>query len=140
MVNKIKFIISITICQLAGIVGSVFIATSVTSWYINLTKPDFTPPSWIFAPMWIILYFLKDDPNTFSYLFQKSDFAVTGELISRVPNTNSHSHSHDMNTSQMRASKNLIVYSHSYDNIRSDIIHRNKSREIIVTLVTDLMQ
>jgi tryptophan-rich sensory protein len=58
MYNKIKFVISITICQLAGIVGSVFTATSVTSWYINLTKPDFTPPGWIFAPMWVILYFL----------------------------------------------------------------------------------
>jgi len=63
----------------------------------------------------------KDDPNTYSYLFQKSDFAITEELISRIPNTNSRSHlqSHDMNTSQMRTSKNPIIYSHSYNsNIR----------------------
>jgi benzodiazapine receptor len=58
MNNKIKFVISITICQFAGIIGSIFTAPSVTNWYVTLEKPDFTPPGWIFAPIWVIMYFL----------------------------------------------------------------------------------
>ncbi|HZD34214.1 MAG TPA: TspO/MBR family protein [Nitrososphaeraceae archaeon] len=58
MNNKIKFVISITICQFAGIIGSIFTASSVTNWYVTLEKPDFTPPGWIFAPIWVIMYFL----------------------------------------------------------------------------------
>ncbi len=28
------------------------------NWYNTLSKPFFTPPSWIFGPAWTILYFL----------------------------------------------------------------------------------
>ena len=54
---KIKFVISLAVCQLAGITGSVFTSSSVTTWYPTLTKPYFSPPGWIFAPAWIALYF-----------------------------------------------------------------------------------
>lgn len=53
-----KLIISIIICQLAGIIGSFFTVKSVSTWYLTLNKPSFTPPSWLFAPAWISLYFL----------------------------------------------------------------------------------
>jgi len=56
--NKAILVISITICQLVGIVGSIFTASSLTSWYATLAKPNFSPPGWIFAPMWVTLYFL----------------------------------------------------------------------------------
>ena len=54
----IKLAISIAICQLAGIIGSVFTANSVGTWYKTLIKPIFNPPSWIFGPVWIILFVL----------------------------------------------------------------------------------
>ena len=31
-------------------------ATSVGTWYQTLTKPQFTPPDWLFAPVWTLLY------------------------------------------------------------------------------------
>lgn len=57
--NKIsKLVVSILVCQLAGIIGSVFTAPAIPTWYAQLKKPIFTPPSWLFAPAWITLFFL----------------------------------------------------------------------------------
>lgn len=58
MKNIIKLIISIVICQLAGIVGSLFTVPSIPSWYASLNKPEFNPPNWIFSPVWITLFLL----------------------------------------------------------------------------------
>jgi translocator protein len=54
----LKFIISILIPQLVGAIGAIFTVTSSESWYQNITKPGFTPPDWIFGPVWISLYLL----------------------------------------------------------------------------------
>ncbi|MBN1871822.1 MAG: tryptophan-rich sensory protein [Candidatus Omnitrophica bacterium] len=53
-----KLIISLLICQAAGIIGSFFTAQSVTTWYLDMRKPFFTPPNYIFAPVWFLLYLL----------------------------------------------------------------------------------
>lgn len=57
-INYLKLLISILICQLAGIIGSFFTVSSVNGWYAALIKPSFNPPSWIFSPVWITLYLL----------------------------------------------------------------------------------
>lgn len=51
-----KLIFSITVCQLAGLVGSVFTFSSIESWYNYLNQPSFRPPNWLFGPVWTILY------------------------------------------------------------------------------------
>lgn len=56
--NLIKLLISIVICQLAGVVGSFFTTPAIPTWYRTLAKPFFTPPNWLFAPVWIVLYCL----------------------------------------------------------------------------------
>lgn len=48
----------ILVCELAGIIGSVFTTPSIPGWYAALTKPPFNPPNWVFAPVWTILYAL----------------------------------------------------------------------------------
>jgi benzodiazapine receptor len=53
-----KLIVSIVFCQCAGLIGSVFTSTAIPSWYVTLNKPFFTPPNWLFAPVWITLYTL----------------------------------------------------------------------------------
>jgi len=48
--------LSIILAQLAGVIGSLFTAASVRDWYDVLILPSFAPPSWVFGPVWIILY------------------------------------------------------------------------------------
>lgn len=55
--NKtLKIILSILICELAGIIGSIFTISAIPTWYANITKPSFSPPNWIFGPVWTLLY------------------------------------------------------------------------------------
>jgi translocator protein len=54
----LKFVTSIVICFVVAFLGSVFTTPSIPTWYAQLNKPFFNPPSWIFAPVWTILYFL----------------------------------------------------------------------------------
>jgi len=56
--NILKLVVSIIICHLAGIIGSLFTAPAIDSWYQFLEKPIFNPPSWVFAPAWLVLYTL----------------------------------------------------------------------------------
>lgn len=53
-----KLAISIVGCELVGIIGSVFTASAIPTWYANLNKPFFSPPNWLFGPVWTILYLL----------------------------------------------------------------------------------
>ncbi len=45
-------------CQAAGAVGSFFTMPAIAGWYQFLNKPVFSPPNWIFAPVWLTLYVL----------------------------------------------------------------------------------
>lgn len=40
----------------AGGIGSAATLSSVTSWYPTLHKPGWTPPNWLFGPVWSCLY------------------------------------------------------------------------------------
>jgi len=40
----------------ASAVGGFATASSVTAWYPTLVKPAWNPPSWVFAPVWSLLY------------------------------------------------------------------------------------
>ncbi|WP_167848739.1 TspO/MBR family protein [Methanolobus halotolerans] len=53
-----KLIASIVICQLAGILGAIFTASAIPTWYASLEKPFFVPPSWTFSVVWTILYLM----------------------------------------------------------------------------------
>lgn len=56
--NYIKLIVSLVIPQLVGGFGVFFMGDSVSTWYQTLEKPFFNPPSWVFGPVWLILYLL----------------------------------------------------------------------------------
>lgn len=56
--NFLKFVVSITAPLLAGFVGSFFTFSSIENWYVYLNKPALNPPSWVFSPVWTVLYIL----------------------------------------------------------------------------------
>lgn len=56
--NILKLIVAIAVSELAGIIGSIFTAPSIPTWYATLAKPSFNPPSWVFAPVWTTLFAL----------------------------------------------------------------------------------
>ena len=57
--NKfLTFILSVILCQSAGFIGSIFTRMSVSTWYQDIVKPPFNPPSWVFAPVWSLLFLL----------------------------------------------------------------------------------
>jgi tryptophan-rich sensory protein len=58
MKKTLQLISAILLCQLAGIIGSIFTAPAIPIWYATLQKPSFNPPSWLFGPVWITLYAL----------------------------------------------------------------------------------
>ena len=56
--NYKRLIISLALPQLAGLIGSLFTAPAIATWYAFLEKPSFNPPNWIFGPVWVLLYIL----------------------------------------------------------------------------------
>jgi benzodiazapine receptor len=53
-----RLILSVAICQLAGFIGSIFTTAAIPTWYASLNKPSFTPPNWLFSPVWITLFII----------------------------------------------------------------------------------
>jgi translocator protein len=57
-VEVLKLIGCMAICELTGLVGSLAMMRTLPTWYASLHKPSFSPPDWIFGPVWTILYLI----------------------------------------------------------------------------------
>lgn len=60
MISKIEKyypeIICVVLCLGLGILSGYSVKAADSVWYMTLKKPIFNPPSWIFSPVWTLLY------------------------------------------------------------------------------------
>ncbi len=56
-IKVFKFAACLGLCFAAGGIGGFFM-TGDSQWYMQLDKPFFMPPGWVFGPVWTVLYFL----------------------------------------------------------------------------------
>ena len=58
MKNSLKLLLCIIIPLGIGAVSGIATASSIDAWYVNIEKPSFNPPNYLFGPVWTTLYIL----------------------------------------------------------------------------------
>ena len=53
-----KIILCVIICTSLGFLSGISTADSIANWFQFVKKPSWNPPSWLFAPVWTLLYIL----------------------------------------------------------------------------------
>lgn len=46
----------VALCFFVEVIGSIWTKETVSTWYPTLIKPSWTPPDWVFGPVWTLLY------------------------------------------------------------------------------------
>jgi len=53
-----KILIFVVTCIAVGYLSGMVTRSGVITWFPTLVKPSFNPPSWVFAPVWSMLYIM----------------------------------------------------------------------------------
>ena len=56
--NWSNYVIGIFVCLLLGMLSGYFSGSGPNTWYQQLQQPSFTPPPWLFGPVWTVLYIM----------------------------------------------------------------------------------
>lgn len=54
----VGLIVLLIFCFAAAGLGGLVTTPNIHNWYADLAKPSWTPPDWVFGPVWSILYFM----------------------------------------------------------------------------------
>lgn len=49
-------VVAVLLPLVVGVLGSFSTMDSVRTWYPTLVRPSFAPPTWVFGPVWTMLY------------------------------------------------------------------------------------
>lgn len=58
MQKSVKLMWSISICLIVSFISSLITMKAVPVWYEHLHKPWFTPPNFLYSPLWTVLYIM----------------------------------------------------------------------------------
>ncbi len=56
--NPLMLVGLIILCEFVGSLGAIFTAPNIPTWYALLNKPFFSPPNWVFFPVWTLLFLM----------------------------------------------------------------------------------
>ena len=71
--NILTYVVAVAVCQLAGVIGSIFTTPAVRGWYAGINRPSFSPPNWLFAPVWTTLFVLMGISVSIIWLSEKNE-------------------------------------------------------------------
>jgi translocator protein len=78
--NWILLIVFIVACNLIGLLGAIW-TSSDGVWYKEINKPSFNPPSWIFGPVWTLLFTLMGIALYFVWVAPSSDIRTVALVL-----------------------------------------------------------
>ena len=58
MKRAFNLVLAFLLCQGVGLIGALFTTPAIPTWYAWLQKPTFSPPNWLFGPVWFLLFTL----------------------------------------------------------------------------------
>ena len=86
--NKyLSLTIIVLITFLASAIGGVVTSAYKEPWYSQIIQPTFSPPSWVFGPVWTTLYLLMSLAVWLSWLSQKDKKTLKIYFIHLIFNT-----------------------------------------------------
>lgn len=56
--NPVALVAAVLSCIILGSLGGIVTRTGPDTWYALLAKPAFSPPGWLFGPVWTLLFIL----------------------------------------------------------------------------------
>lgn len=76
--SPVKLAVSVAIPLAVGFLGSLLTSQGLREWYPALQKPSFTPPNWLFFPVWTALFVLM---GIAFYLVWQANFGGTRTIL-----------------------------------------------------------
>lgn len=52
----VKLLFFIILVEIVGSAGALVTTPAIPTWYVGLNKPFFSPPNWLFGPVWTLLF------------------------------------------------------------------------------------
>jgi translocator protein len=79
--GRIALLICLAVCLSVAGIGGLVTSYSVGSWYASLLQPAWTPPAWVFSPVWTILYVMMAVAAWLVWLNRDLSLARTGIVL-----------------------------------------------------------